>query len=298
MNRSLSSRHIRIGHSPDPDDAFMFYALAYKKIDMRGFEVEHVIEDIESLNQRARKGELEVTAVSCHAYAYLADRYAVMRSGASVGDHYGPILVRRKADVGSREKDSVPKVAVPGQLTTAYLIMQLYEKLECQSPAAVLRAPYRVIFTPFDKIFDSVKSGETDYGLVIHEGQITYEKYSLEKALDLGSWWCERTQLPLPLGVDIIRKDLGPEVMRSFAALFKESIQYALKHREEALKYASQFGRGITPELNDRFVGMYVNDYTVELGEKGEAGFREMMERAFLAGILPKKIHLEFIKNR
>lgn len=270
---------IRIGHSPDPDDAFMFYALAHEKIDMRGFKVEHVIEDIESLNQRALRGELEVTAVSCHAYAYLANQYVVMRSGASVGDNYGPILVTSLHAGCVNGK----RIAVPGKLTTAYLVLQLYEK------------NFTPVFMPFDKILDAVKSREVDFGLIIHEGQITYEQHGLELALDLGKWWHEKNQLSLPLGIDIIRRDLGAETMLSFAALFKESIIYALNHRKDALEYASQYGRGISEDLNDRFVGMYVNDYTVELGEKGEAGFRRLMAKAFDAGIIPHKVNLEFV---
>lgn len=300
--KTTSVKIIRVGHSPDPDDAFMFYALAHEKIDMRGFKVEHVIEDIESLNQRALQGELEVTAVSCHAYAYLADQYLVMRSGSSVGDNYGPILVRRKAYGESREKNAVlltpypvQKVAVPGELTTANLVLQLYGKAEHKSPYPVLRTPYEIIFVPFDKIFDAVKSGEADLGLVIHEGQITHADHGLEKVLDLGEWWHEKTRLPLPLGIDIIRRDLGPEPIAAFSKLFKESIEYALNHRKDALEYASQFGRGISEDLNDRFVAMYVNDRTVDIGEDGEAGFRRLMEEAFEAEIIPKKVKLEFI---
>lgn len=292
----ISPKLIRVGHSPDPDDAFMFYALAHKKIDMRGFEVEHVIEDIESLNQRALKGGLEVTAVSCHAYAYLADRYAVMRSGASVGDRYGPILVR-SPEFGAwrKEKKTLCKIAVPGRLTTAYLALQLYQKLEGQSPNSQLLTPNEVVFVPFDKVFDTVKSGEADFGLVIHEGQITHAEHGLEKVLDLGEWWHEKTKLPLPLGIDIIRRDLGQETMVSFTQLFKESIEYALNHRKEALEYASQFGRGISGDLNDRFVAMYVNDRTLDIGQDGEAGFCRLMDEAYQAGIIPKKVKLEFI---
>ncbi len=294
---------IRIGHSPDPDDAFMFYALAKNKIDMRGFRVEHVIEDIESLNQRALKGELEVTAVSCHAYAYLADKYLVMRSGASVGDNYGPILVR-STEYGVRRgiKSSVcrtpsaaQKVAVPGKLTTANLVLQLYEKLEVGSPYALHRTPFELVFMPFDKVFDTVKSGEADLGLVIHEGQITFAEHGFEKVLDLGAWWHEKTKLPMPLGIDVIRRDLGPEAIAAFSRLFKESIEYALNHRAEALEYASQFGRGISGDLNDRFVAMYVNDRTVDIGEDGEAGFLKLLDMAFEHKIIPKKINLEFI---
>ncbi len=342
---NISTKLIRVGHSPDADDAFMFYALAHKKIDMRGFEVEHVIEDIESLNQRAignlksepramdhgpRKSResnrgscscerspdlLEVTAVSCHAYAYLADRYAVMRSGASVGDNYGPILVARATHHDPRttdktrttnlaprtpwpaargpwdEKNRGPKIAIPGKLTTAYLVLQLYQNV---SSWPVVRGPWPV-FMPFDQIIDAVKSGEVDYGLIIHEGQITYAEHGLEKVVDLGQWWHETTKLPLPLGVDVIRKDLGPGTMRSFAKLFKESIEYALSHRKEALEYARQFGRGISEDLNDRFVTMYVNDRTIDIGEDGEAGFCRLLDEAFEHKIIPKKINLEFV---
>jgi 1,4-dihydroxy-6-naphthoate synthase len=303
---------IRVGHSPDPDDAFMFYALAKKKIDMRGFRIEHVIKDIESLNQCALKGELEVTAVSCHAYAYLADKYAVMRSGASVGDNYGPILVQRATRNAQRKekKGNVArkKIAVPGKLTTAYLVLQLFAqeqdsggrkaeggKLKIKTPSPILHPAFEAIFVPFDKVFDAVKSGEADLGLVIHEGQITHSEHGLEKVLDLGEWWHQKTKLPLPLGIDIIRRDLGPETMAAFARLFKESIEYALNHRKEALEYASQFGRGISDDLNDRFVAMYVNDRTIDLGEDGEAGFRRLLDMAYEHKIIPKKVKLEFI---
>ncbi len=291
----ISPKVIRVGHSPDPDDAFMFYALAHEKIDMRGFKVEHVIEDIESLNQRALKGELEVTAVSCHAYAYMADKYLVMRAGSSVGDNYGPILVqsatRNAQRSHKRENETRKKIAIPGKLTTAYLVLQLYA---LSVERCVLRG-FEPVFVPFDKIFDAVRSGDADLGLIIHEGQITYGKEGMELALDLGKWWHETTKLPLPLGIDIIRRDLGPETIRSFAKLFKESIEYALNHRQDALKYASQFGRGIADDLNDRFVGMYVNDRTVDLGAEGEAGFRLLMDRAYEHKIIPKKVNLEFI---
>lgn len=333
---------IRVGHSPDADDAFMFYALAKKKIPMQGFEVEHVIEDIESLNQRAlgtgsfslptgqagaRKGacppyvqtekgsgtilkskngarpQLEVTAVSCHAYAYLADRYAVMRSGASVGAGYGPVLARsteygvKPVDTGSVPRTPYPvqKIAIPGKLTTANLVLQLYEKLEIKSPYPVLRTPYEFVFMPFDQIMDAVKSGAVDYGLLIHEGQITFAEHGLEKVLDLGAWWHEKTKLPLPLGVDIIRRDLGLKTMREFAALFKESIEYALNHREEALEYALRFGRGISPKVNDRFVGMYVNDRTLDIGKDGEEGFRKLLDEAFTHQLIPHRVNLEFV---
>lgn len=275
-----ASKLIRVGHSPDPDDAFMFYALAKAKIPMQGFQVEHVIEDIESLNQRALKAELEVTAVSCHAYAYLADHYTIMTSGASVGDKYGPVLVAcSKQDKNIRGK----KIAVPGKLTTAYLALQLYEK------------DFQPVFVPFDQIFEAVKAGKADLGLIIHEGQITYEERGFHKVVDLGEWWDDQTKLPLPLGVDVIRRDLGEEVTKSFSKLFKQSIEYALAHRQDALEYAIQYGRGIRPNLNDQFVGMYVNHYTVDLGPKGEAGLELLLRKGYEQGILPKKITPLFV---
>lgn len=275
---------IRFGHSPDPDDAFMFYAFAHETIPMRGFKVTHVIEDIESLNQRALKNaELEVTAVSCHAYAYLSDKYAVMRSGASIGEKYGPILVSRHNEQGTKDKVKGKKIAIPGKLTTAYLALQIYEK------------DFKPVFIPFDKIMEAVKSGEVDLGLVIHEGQLTHTAEGLHKVLDLGEWWHQTTGLPLPLGVDIIRKDLGAETMREFALLFKDSIQHSLQNRKPALEYAIQYGRGLTEDLNDRFVGMYVNDRTVEIGEDGEAGFRRLLDEGYKKGILPKVVSIEFV---
>lgn len=286
---TASTQLIRVGHSPDPDDAFMFYALAKEKIPMQGFRVEHVIEDIESLNQRALRAELEVTAVSCHAYAYLSDKYLVMRSGASVGDQYGPILVSKKGTVPPKPpKGDSPviqgkKIAVPGKLTTAYLALQLYER------------DFEPVFIPFDKIFDAVLSGQADLGLVIHEGQITYEEKGLFNILDLGKWWHKTTGLPLPLGVDVIRRDLGSETIQSFSRLFKTSIQYALDHRKEALDYALQYGRGIHEKLGDQFVGMYVNDYTVELGPQGEAGLRKLFEESCAKGLLPHPVQLDFV---
>ena len=280
---------IRFGHSPDPDDAFMFYAIAKKKIDLQGFKIVHKVEDIESLNRRALRGELEATAVSVHAYAFLADQYAIMRSGASIGEKYGPIVVARPNSVGAGLKPAPTtwlkgkKIAIPGALTTANLVLRLFEK------------EFSYVLVPFDKIMDHVVSGKVDAGLVIHEGQITYESKGLHKVIDLGEWWWEKTKLPLPLGVDVVRKDLGPETMRAVGQVFKESILYSLSHRGEALSYALPFGRGISPEAGDKFVGMYVNDYTCDLGEKGENGIRELLIRGFAQGLIPKKIVPEFV---
>lgn len=282
---SAETRLIRFGHSPDPDDAFMFYAFAYETIPMKGFKVQHVIEDIESLNQRALKNaELEVTAVSCHAYAYVADKYKVMRSGCSMGDQYGPILVAKQG-AATKENFSIvgKKVAVPGKMTTAFLALQIFEK------------NFTPVFIPFDQIFEAVEAGQVDFGLIIHEGQLTFQKKGFEKVLDLGQWWFEKHQLPLPLGVDVIRRDLGEETMKSFSALFKESILYSLANRKPALEYAKQYGRGISDELNDRFVGMYVNDWTVDLGERGMQSLQRLLDLGFERGLLPKKIKLEFV---
>lgn len=298
---AAATKLIRVGHSPDPDDAFMFYALAHEKIPMRGFQVQHLIEDIESLNQRAMHGELEVTAVSCHAYAYLADKYIIKRCGASVGDKYGPVLVAKNKSIDhgpwSIEKNKNyglstmvhglvqgKRIAIPGKLTTAYLALQIYEK------------NFKPVFVPFDQIFDAVERGEADFGLVIHEGQITHQEKGFVKVLDLGEWWDEEYGLPLPLGLDVIRRDLGEETIQSFTKLFKESIEYALAHRDEALAYALQYGRGIGKDLGDRFVGMYVNHYTVDLGAKGEKGLAKLFEVGHAKGILPKLIKPEFVK--
>jgi 1,4-dihydroxy-6-naphthoate synthase len=270
----ITTKLIRVGHSPDPDDAFMFYALAKQKIPMQSFQVEHVIEDIESLNQRALRGELEVTAISCHAYAYVADRYLILRSGASVGNKYGPVLIAKD---GSQKSLRGKRIAVPGKLTTAYLVLQLFER------------DFEPIFVPFDQIFEAVRSGRADLGLLIHEGQITYGDEGFQKVVDLGEWWYEKTKLPLPLGIDVIRRDLGEEMMRPFARLFKESIRYALANRKEALEYARQFGRGLGEDLNDQFVGMYVNAFTLDLGPSGEAGLQRLFEEGIQKGILPKK---------
>lgn len=285
-----SSKSIRFGHSPDPDDAFMFYAIAHNKIDMKGFEVEHVIEDIESLNQRALKGELEVTAVSCHAYAYVSDKYVVMRSGASVGDNYGPILVARKERAHEfKNLENNPfkmtgmKIAIPGKLTTAYLTLQLFEK------------EFETVFTPFDQILEAVEKEKVDLGLVIHEGQITYPDSGLEKVLDLGVWWKNKWNLPLPLGVDVIRRDLGSETIKSFSQVFKDSIEYALKHRKPALDYAIEYGRGISDQLNDQFVGMYVNDKTVEMDSDTAKSFALLLKLAHEKFLVPQFIQPEFV---
>lgn len=273
---------IQFGHSPDPDDAFMFYAIAKNKIPLDGFQIDHVVEDIESLNQRAMRGaELEATAVSVHAFAYLADRYAIMRAGASIGEKYGPIVVSRTPMKPAELRGK--KIAIPGKLTTANLVLKLFEK------------DFIPEIVPFDQILDHVASGKSEAGLIIHEGQITYREKGFRKVIDLGEWWWEETKLPLPLGIDVIRKDLGQETMARLSRVFKESILYALKNRKPALEYAIQFGRGLRPDLNNRFVGMYVNDYTIDLGDAGERGIRELYARAVSSGIVPRLSDIEFV---
>ena len=274
-------KDIHVAHSPDSDDAFMFYALATRKIDTGDINYIHQLGDIETLNRKAMEGECEVSAISFHAYAYLADKYALLSCGASMGRNYGPIVVSAKPMQAKTLSERI--VAIPGKLTTAFLALQLFEP----------NVKYEVV--PFDKIVDEVQKGKYDAGLIIHEGQLTYREMGLHKVLDLGEWWHEKTRLPLPLGVDIIRRDLGLETIAAFSKLFKESIEYALNHRKEALEYASQFGRGISEDLNDRFVAMYVNDRTVDIGEDGEAGFCRLLDEAYQHKIIPKRVELEFI---
>lgn len=256
----------------------------------RPLSIEHVIEDIQSLNQRALKREIEVTAVSCHAYAHLADTYVPMKSGSSIGYKYGPILVAPEGSEAAKANSISPetfkgkKIAIPGELTTAYLVLQLYQK------------DIEPVFIQFDEIFEAVKEGKADFGLIIHEGQLTYGDHGFKKLADLGEWWFEQTDgLPLPLGVDCVRRDLGDDVIQRFANLFKKSIVYALEHRAPALKFAQQYGRGIADDLNDKFCDMYVNDFTVDMGDKGVAGFQKLMDWGFEAGILPKQVKLDFI---
>ncbi len=277
---------MRVGHSPDPDDAFMFYGIAAGKVDPRGFRIEQVLCDIESLNRRALARELEVTAVSVHAYAHLADRYALMSCGASMGDGYGPMVVAR-SPLSVREL-AARTIAVPGILTSAYLALRLCLARDFS---------YRVV--PFDRILDAVAAGEADAGLIIHEGQLTYRSRGLLKVLDLGVWWGERTGgLPLPLGANAVRRDLGNETMGALTAILEESIAYGLSHRDEALAYAMDFGRGIDGVLADRFVGMYVNDLTRSYGERGRRAVRRFLEEGAAAGIVPPLRALDFVDGR
>ena len=257
----------------------MFYAMTQGKIPLGRFEIEHVVEDIESLNQRAFRAELEVTALSCHAFGYLSDRYRLLPYGASVGEGYGPILVAKNQFEPAAIRGS--RIAVPGRYTTAYLALQLYEK------------EFKPLFTPFDQIFSVLEKGEADLGLLIHEGQLTYREKGFRKVLDLGEWWQEKFKLPLPLGINAIRRDLGEDPAADFTHLFQKSISYAMTHRDEAMRYALQFGRGIDLERGDRFVEMYVNDYSLHLGEKGIAALQLLYDLSLKERLLPSPVKLE-----
>ena len=273
---------IRVAHSPDSDDAFMFYALARQLIDTGELRFEHVLSDIEGLNREAFEGTYEVTAVSIHAYAHLDDRYALLGSGASMGDGYGPVLVAREAvdPDGLREM----KVAIPGRLTSASLALKMW------NPAL------QTVTLPFDQIMPAVSSGEVDAGVVIHEGQLTWRDEGFHLIVDLGEWWAKETDgLPLPLGGNVIRRDLGDELCARIAALLKQSIEYSLEHREEALDYALAYGRGLDRAKADRFVGMYVNDLTVDYGERGKKAMRAFLDRAFEERLIPKVPQLDFL---
>ena len=270
---------VRIGHSPDSDDAFMFYALAKGLIPTDPFEIVHVIEDIETLNRRALAAELEVTAISVHAYAYVAKDYALMPCGASIGDRYGPLVVSKTP----METLEGQRIAIPGEMTTAYLTLSLFQpNFEAET-------------RPFDKILEAVQKDEVDAGLIIHEGQLTYAREGLHKVIDLGEWWYEETGLPLPLGANVIRRNLGAEKIQKITALLKQSIQYSLDHRARGLEYAMTYARDMETALADKFVGMYVNDYTLDYGDKGRAGVRELLARGNAAGIIPHRVEADFV---
>ena len=275
---------IRIAHSPDSDDAFMFYALTQGVLDTSGLEIEHVLRDIESLNQAAFDGTYEITALSFHGYAHLADRYDLMPSGASFGDGYGPVVVSRERL--SRGQLAGQRVAVPGQLTTAHLALRLWQP------------EIDAVMTPFDRILDVVAAGEVAAGVVIHEGQLTYQEQGLQAVVDLGAWWGAETGGPLPLGGNGIRRDLGPSLQQRLCALLTASIEYALDHRQEALGYATRYARGLEddPVRSDRFVGMYVNDWTRDYGERGRRAVQLLLDRGFDAGILPRRVVARFVE--
>ncbi len=276
----MEKREITLGHSPDPDDAFMFYALAADKIETEGLTFRHIIEDIETLNRRAMESELDVTAISIHAYAYVLDQYALLTSGASMGDNYGPMVVAKKPM--SLDELRSATIAVPGKMTTAFLTLRL-----CIGDPVV-----KVI--PFDQIMDAVEREEVDAGLLIHEGQLTYSARGLEKIIDLGEWWKSETGLPLPLGGNAIKKSLGAELIEKVSRLLQESIEYGLANRADAVTHSLKYARGMATEMADKFVGMYVNDYTIDYGDEGREAVRVLLARGFEAGIIPRPVELEF----
>jgi 1,4-dihydroxy-6-naphthoate synthase len=274
---------LKLGHSPDSDDAFMFYGLAANRVDAEGLEFEHILQDIQTLNEWAREGKIECTAISVHAYAYVHDRYAILTHGASMGDGYGPMVVTRSPM--SLERLKTERVAVPGTLTSAFLALSL-----------ALEQPFDYVTIPFDKIMDAVHAGEVEAGLIIHEGQLTHRAQGLHTALDLGAWWKADTGLPLPLGVNAIRKDLPEDVQRRASRALKASILFGLQHRSEALEHAMQFARDMQRQTADTFVGMYVNDWTVDMGEAGKRSIRLFLGRAAERGLIPPLSAVEFVE--
>jgi 1,4-dihydroxy-6-naphthoate synthase len=286
----MTNRTLQLGHSPDPDDAFMFYALAQEPtlIPTHGYRFQHVLQDIQTLNQRAMKGELEITAISIHAYPYVADKYALTSCGASMGDKYGPMVVTTRPM--SLDDLRGKTIAIPGKLTTAFLALQL-----CLGKAGEA-FQYHVV--PFDEILKHVKDGKADAGLIIHEGQLTFQTMGLHLVVDLGVWWHEQTGLPLPLGGNCIRKDLGREAMQTVTDVLKQSIQYSLDHRPQAVEYALKFGRDLNRQLADRFVGMYVNHWTLDYGPRGREAITTLLRRGAEAGLVPAAGEIEFVDAR
>jgi len=272
---------ITIAHSPDSDDAFMFYGLATNKLDTGRLTFKHLLKDIQTLNEEAMIGTYDVTAISFHAYAYVADKYALLPHGASIGDNYGPVVVSREA--ATPEDIATLKIAVPGKLTSAFLALRIYNP------------NFEFVVVPFDKIIDAVQDGSCDAGLLIHEGQLFYESIGLHKVLDLGEWWHKKTGLPLPMGGNVIRRDLGPTLIKEVSQLLRESISYSLEHREDALQYAMQFARDMDPALADRFVAMWVNDLTLDYTDRGREAVRRLLEEGFEKGIIPKQVTVEFV---
>jgi 1,4-dihydroxy-6-naphthoate synthase len=273
---------IRVAHSPDSDDAFMFYAINTKKIDTKNYEFIDILSDIETLNKEALKGTYEVSAISIHAFPYVADRYALLSSGASMGDNYGPMVVAKEEFPANELKNKT--IAVPGTLTSAFLALKLFEP------------DINYIGIPFDQIIDAVKEGKIDAGLIIHEGQLTYQDEGLKCIIDLGKWWYEKTGgLPLPLGGNVIRKDLGTEVMKEISEILRESIKYSLAHRDEAVEYALKYARGMTKDKADKFIGMYVNDLTVDYGERGKKAIELFLKEAYEKKLIPVLPEITFI---
>jgi 1,4-dihydroxy-6-naphthoate synthase len=285
-----------LGHSPDPDDAFMFYAMAENKIDLRGYRFEHRLEDIQTLNERALRGELHISAISIHAYAHVATKYALLPCGASMGDGYGPILIKNRPtpnaqlnedpmqEAAAREFLADKKVAVPGTMTSAFLALQLF------------LGEFDYVIVPFDQIFDAVRAGRADVGLIIHEGQLTYEKSGFEKIVDLGKWWKEQTGLPLPLGGNVVRKDIPPAVRRDLSEIIRASIDYGLAHREEAVQHSLPYARDMDAKLAGKFIGMYVNEFTRDYGEVGRDAIRRFLAEAHNKGFIDVPVEVEFVE--
>jgi len=283
----MSQTTLTLGHSPDPDDAFMFFGLAKGRVSCPGFQFEHILQDIQTLNERATRGELDVSAISIHAYAYVSDKYALLPSGASMGDGYGPMLVAKKK-IADREEIAKKKIAVPGTMTSAFLALQLWLGRSARE--------FDHLVVPFDRIFEAVRSGRADVGLIIHEGQLTYEKEGLEVCADLGVWWGkENDGLPLPLGGNVIHKRFDPVDRKRVSDTLTASIQYSLDHRAEAVQHALQYARDMGRDLADKFVGMYVNHWTLNYGERGRESIRRFLEKGYKAGLLAHKQELEFV---
>jgi 1,4-dihydroxy-6-naphthoate synthase len=276
--------HIQLGHSPDSDDAFMFYGLAAHKVPTEGFEFEHILRDIETLNHWAEEGRLEITAISVHAFAHVADRYAILSHGASMGDNYGPMVVTREPRPLEWLREQ--RIAIPGTLTSAYLALRLF-----------LGQDFAYEVVPFDQIMEAVHAGTAAAGLLIHEGQLTHGDLGLHKVVDLGEWWHHETGgLPLPLGVNVVRRDLGAERMATLSRVLKASIAYGLDHRADALAHAMQYARGLSLATADRFVGMYVNDWTLDLGPRGEESIRLFLRRAHESGVVARAVPVDFVR--
>jgi 5,8-dihydroxy-2-naphthoate synthase len=279
-----------LGHSPDPDDAFMFYAVAENKIDLRGYRFEHRLEDIQTLNERALRGELHISAISIHAYAYVADKYALLPCGASMGDGYGPVVVQKRST--SNSQIPTPNadllrgrvIAVPGKMTSAFLALQLFA------------GEFDYVVVPFDQIFQAVKSGRADAGLIIHEGQLTYAQSGFQKVLDLGEWWKRETALPLPLGGNVLRKDIPHPARRDLLEIIRESIEFGLAHRDEAVRHSLPYARDMNADLADKFIGMYVNEFTRDYGETGRTAVRKFLAEARDKGYIDAPIEVEFVE--
>ena len=281
MSTAIQQTTITLAHSPDSDDAFMFYGLATNKIDTGKLHFVHLLKDIQTLNEEAMRGTYDVTAISFHAYAYIADQYALLPHGASIGDNYGPIVVSREPATPA----DIPhlKIAVPGKLTSAFLALRIFNP------------EFEYVVVPFDKIIDTVQNGTCDAGLLIHEGQLFYSKMGLHKVLDLGEWWHDRTGLPLPMGGNAIRRDLGPELIKQVSGLLCESIRYSLANRQDALQYAMQFARDMDTDLADRFVAMWVNDLTLDYTDRGRESVRRLLREGFEHGVIPQSVVVDFV---